>query len=258
MNKLVEWELTLKCNYECGYCGLLDTSIKPELDEEKLYNFIESLHHQYPTTEIFLFGGEPFLHPKIEFIINTFLYFKQPFVVQTNFSKYSVDKMIEIDREFNINVSIHPSQSHKLDLVNSFKKQLKVNIKNIDIMYDSVEALSYYGVVNKVAPIIPTLTPVSDIGCTGYNKVLEEYNYIKQTSVYQKLYNFENIERTFNGVTKQRSLIWEDFNNGEITYGSKCLYLGNYFLYDPSLNLHNCCYRKTTTGTCENSSCFLM
>ena len=87
-NGIVEWELTLKCNYSCDYCGLL-RPIKEQTNEKILYKFIKNLNKKYSTKEIFLFGGEPFLHPKIEFIIKTLQLFNQPFMIQSNLSNTS-------------------------------------------------------------------------------------------------------------------------------------------------------------------------
>lgn len=254
---MVEWELTLKCNYDCNYCGLLDTSIKPIIDKDILYEFIEMLNIKYPDEEIFLFGGEPFLHPEIEYIIKTFQEFNQPFVIQTNLSEYSAYKIANMQLNFNINISVHPSQTKAYEIIKRIKNIKNiVNICTVDVMYNSKESLVYYELINKFVKC--TLTPVSDLGCIGYKEILQEYNNIKNNRVFQKLYNFENIERTVNTITKQRSLHWQDFNNNlSSTCGSTCLYTGNYFLYDPSLNLHNCCYRKTTNGICNNT-CFLM
>ena len=86
----VEWEVTLKCNYSCFYCTNLDQSLNTVTDKPQLKNFIKSLGEKYPNVEVFVFGGEPFLHPHIDYIIECFNEFNVPFVIQTNLSKKSV------------------------------------------------------------------------------------------------------------------------------------------------------------------------
>ena len=137
MDNIVEWELTLQCNYNCKYCNSLDSSIMPVVEEQQLFEFIKKVSTNYPKTEIFLFGGEPFLHPKINFIINTFLALKHPFVVQTNFSSFSVKKIQKITKPFPINISIHPDECKISDVLNNLKKikaDGKISIKNIDVI----------------------------------------------------------------------------------------------------------------------------
>jgi len=262
-NILVEWEIILSCNYDCGYCGLLDNTIKPTTDEKKLDTFIKNLHEKYPNIEIFLFGGEPFLHPKIEFIIERFLYYKQPFIIQTNFSNKSVTSIKAIKNiKYNIpiNISIHPDQCNINDVITNIENIKNIEIHNLDVMYIGKKSIEYYNKIkDKIGNEFLHLTPVTDIGCTGYAELLKEYNTLKRNKIYNKIINFENIERSIDNVTKQRSFIWEDFNDKKyFTYGKPCLYQNRYFLFDPQLNMYNCCYRKINTGTCINEVCFLM
>jgi MoaA/NifB/PqqE/SkfB family radical SAM enzyme len=88
----------------------LDTSLRPVLEEDRIYDFIKMLGDTYPGIEIFVFGGEPFVHPKIAYIIKCFNEFNIPFVIQTNFSKHSIKVMKTITDPFRINISIHPTE----------------------------------------------------------------------------------------------------------------------------------------------------
>ena len=84
---LVEWEVTLKCNYKCFYCTNLDSSLKPKRNIEY---FIKMLGTKYPGIEIFVFGGEPFLHPQISTIIATFNKYKIAKDAQANISLFKL------------------------------------------------------------------------------------------------------------------------------------------------------------------------
>ena len=118
---LVEWEITLKCNYKCSYCCSTNTrpteyrpnsagQAPPVLDKNQIREFIQMLGETYPGIEIFVFGGEPFVHPRIEYIIETFNEYNIPFVIQTNLSKHSTKIMNRIDAPFTLQVSIHPTE----------------------------------------------------------------------------------------------------------------------------------------------------
>lgn len=252
MSKIVEWEITLKCNYKCEYCTNLDPSIHPELHEENIKEFIKSLGEKYPDVEIFIFGGEPFVHPKIEFIIKTFNDFNVPFVIQTNFSKHSRKIIQNIKEKFKINISVHPTETTIEDITNGLK-ETKVDIKTIDVMFTGKEAIDYYLDVKKsIKHDNLFLTPVTDFGDGYSNTLLEQYLSLKNNSLYQKIIKFENIER----FGRQRSELWIDptFN----TFGKPCLYKDKYFLYAPNLELYNCCYRIKVNKICPKTKCFLM
>ena len=252
MSKIVEWEITLKCNYKCEYCTNLDPSIRPELDEEKIKQFIKSLGDNYPGIEIFVFGGEPFVHPKIEFIIKTFNEFNIPFVIQTNFSNYSRKIISKIKEPFKINISVHPTETSIEDIVQGLKIT-KVNIKTIDVMYTGKESIDYYFAVKKsINHDNLFLTPVTDFGDGHSDTLLAQYLSLKNNLIYRKIIQFENIER----LGKQRSDLWIDSNFS--TFGKPCLYKDKYFLYSPNLDLYNCCYRIKVNKLCPKTKCFLM
>jgi len=252
MNKIVEWEITLKCNYKCVYCTNLDPSIRPELDEEKIKSFIKTLGEKYPNVEIFVFGGEPFVHPKIEFIIKTFNEFSIPFVIQTNFSNYSRKIIEQIKEPFKVNISIHPTETSIKDIVDGLK-ETEVNIKIIDVMYTGKEAIDYYFAIKKsFSHDNLFLTPVTDFGDGYSDTLLSQYQSLKNNSIYKKIINFEDIDR----FGRQRSELWLDSNFN--TFGKPCLYKDKYFLYAPNLDLYNCCYRIKTDDICRKPKCFLM
>lgn len=249
----VEWEITLKCNYKCQYCTNLDTSLRPVLDEDRIREFIKMLGETYPGVEIFVFGGEPFVHPKINFIIKTFNEFKVPFVIQTNFSKHSRKVMKTITDPYRINISVHPTETTIEDIVEGLTTTL-VDIKTIDVMYTGKEAIDYYFAVKKAIDHSNTfLTPITDFGDGVSDTPLAEYNELREHSVYSKIIRFENITRVDG---RQRSVIWLD--SSFTTKGKPCMYTGKYFLYSPNLDLYNCCYRLKTNGTCPKDKCFLM
>ena len=246
----VEWEITLKCNYSCSYCTNLDQSLVQVTDKETIRQFIKSLGEKYPNVEIFIFGGEPFLHPDIDFIIECFNEYNIPFIIQTNFSKKSVVVMNRITHPFKIQISIHPTEVKLEQLKQLFEST--VDIRTIDVMYSGRRAISYYlkvkGLVAESVNVF--LTPITDFGDGISGSILEDYNKLRHDVNYNRFINFETVQHwnTF------RSELWDTFS----PKGKPCLYNGKYFLYGPNLELYNCCYREKHDGICKHDKCFLM
>lgn len=247
----VEWEITMKCNYNCFYCSNLDKSIHAILDEETIYNFIKTLGEKYPDVEIFVFGGEPFVHPKIDYIIKCFNELNVPFVIQTNLSKYSVDILNTIKHPFILQVSIHPTEISLEELNSIFNTT--ANIRVIDIMYGSKNALQYYFKVKELSDCKNIfLTPITDFGDGRSDELLHEYLELKNNNALKNIVRFEEVKR----LGKDRSILWSDKKFK--TKGKPCLYKDQYFLYGPNLEMYNCCYRIKTDGICPKNKCFLM
>jgi organic radical activating enzyme len=251
---MVEWELTLKCNYSCDYCGLL-RPIQEQTDEKLIYDFIKTLNEKYSTIELFLFGGEPFLHPKIEFIINTLQSFNQPFMIQSNLSNTSTKIIQNLNvKPFKLCISVHISQTTITDICRNI---VIAKPDEIHLMYteNTGNVEKFYKRINIIkgdSKLI--LTPVSNLACDGYDDVLIKYNEIKD--------NFEHDENmvTYNGVEMLRSDIWmlQNKTDYSLTKGKTCQYLNEYVLYTPELKPMNCCYRKSTNGICDEQNCFFM
>lgn len=252
MNKIyVEWEVTMKCNYKCSYCTNLNKTLKPIIDEDTIDEFIASLGATYPGVEVFVFGGEPFVHPLIGHIIKCFNKHSVPFVVQTNFSSYSVDVMNTINEPFAINISIHPSEVDLADVLDAFSRS-NVTIKTIDVMYIGKQSIDYYMAIKRnVVHDRLFMIPVTDFGDGISDVALAEYNTLR-TSPYSRIIKFEQVTR----LGQYRSDLWAD--KQFTTFGKPCLYTGRYFLYGPDMTLYNCCYREQTNGICQQPKCFLM
>jgi hypothetical protein len=258
MMKMVEWELTMECNFKCEYCTNLDDSIIAEKDKGKLDIFIDKLQEMHPTTMIFLFGGEPLLHPHILHIIDRLLANQMEFIIQTNFSKKSVHVLNKIKEDVDINISIHPSEIELGAVIELFKKINKnIKIQTIDVMYLGVESEQYYLAIEKgnISCDELVLTPVVDFTNLKNDFKISEFNRKKGRDIYKKLFNFESVERQ----GELRADLWEKMENGRYsTKGKPCIYQNKYFLYSSDLKEYNCCYREEQTGICQHDKCFLM
>lgn len=254
---IVEWECILECNYKCSYCtnghnGVLDKPIKCEKDKEKVFDFLDSLKENYPEDELFLFGGEPFLHPFINEIISYMLSNDIKFMVQTNFSLYEKIKNITDIYEFPLQISVHPSEIKDEDsYIKAIEEQQKI-IRRIDVMYIGKESIELYKKILKVLDdsSILYLCPLADFNIVDgvHNPILYEYNELRN-STYGKIYHFEQGERSF---------IWEQMMRGEISCKNKpCMYKDQYVLFDPMLDKYSCNYRQNN-DICPHDHCFLM
>ena len=277
---LVEWELTLDCQNKCHYCTngnncVILKAIKCETREEILYDFMVQLNKKYPNINIFLFGGEPSLHPRFEFILQTLNNLKQPYTIQTNFQNPKLYKFLEtmqnstkvedLQKFRNIQVSVHRTQIRNIN--SYFKKLLEYKnfIKRIDIMYTNIYDEKLYDKWHRFfsnSPVSSTreelcsiqLTPFSYFGTPYFSNDTLKSKILKSLTDYCEVHRL----RSHKCEKSYRCYFWVDMLEGRIsTKGKECLYYEDYVLYDPSLKQYNCSHRLNTK-ICPNESCFLM
>ena len=249
---IVEWEYILDCNFKCEYCvngrnSALEKPIKYEKNKDKVFNFISNLNAKYPDEELFLFGGEPFLHPFIDEIIKYLNLIEMKFIIQTNASRINTIKNIK--EHFEIQVSIHPTQIKNKELFIKEIIEIKDKIRRLDIMYVGSESLEFAKLLLPEFKDKVVIKPIADFSKTNFaNNHLFRFNEIKKTVV-GKVYKFEE---------GQRSFLWEDQMKGVLTFKNKpCIYKDSYILFDPMLNSYNCSHRQNN-DICPNDYCFLM
>ena len=247
---IVEWEVTLDCNFQCSYCvnsrnSALAKPIFFEKDKEKVFKFIETLKEKYPEDELFIFGGEPFAHPFFGEIIQKLKDVHMKFIIQTNFS---LPKRAEKIGEM-CQVSVHPSEIKNKELYISELGRLQHLIRKVDVMYIGKPSIDYYVQIAKVFPREKLrLIPVAGFKGVDVNKYLYEYNELRQ-SVVGKFINFEHGDRSYN---------WEDQMKGTWSpKGKPCMYKDKYILFDPMLRSYSCSYRENH-DICPNDHCFIM
>lgn len=248
---IVEWEVTLDCNFKCEYCvnsrnSALPTPIYYEKDKIKVFKFIEKLKEKYPNEELFIFGGEPFSHGFFKEIIQKLNQVKMKYIIQTNFS---LPKIVE-DVNAIVQISVHPTQIKNKEKYIQEMVRLEHLIRRVDVMYMGKQSLDYYKEIVKVFPREKVkLVPVAGFkGCFSVNKYLYEYNEIRQ-GIMGKFINFEEDDRSFN---------WESQMRGEWTPKNKpCAYRNTYVLFDPTLKQYSCSFRENN-DICPHNNCFIM
>lgn len=260
----IEWLLTEKCNFNCSYCGLYNNLKAPETDEIKLRNFILKIKvlQQKMNLEFFIFGGEPFLHPKVGFVINLLHKYNIDYKFQTNLSNFSTNKIIELNEKQKIvklNVSVHFEQQNITSYIENIEKLIKnnVNLNEIQIMY-SHNILTEYKILKEKFPDQKVIIySISDFLVSGFDKTLKEFNVFKKTLDL----DFERI-KVKHPVTNEiidRSFVWEEFLDKTISPKNKvCLLKDNFFMFDSKLNTFNCCFHEfIVDGICPFDTCFL-
>lgn len=239
---IVEWECTLACNFKCDYCtngrnSVLPEPIKAVTDEVTLESFIRNtLKPLCRDSRLFLFGGEPTLHPKIGFIVETLKKYSVSFIIQTNFS--NPELVISLDCP--TNVSIHDEMSQSC-----YPKLAEVkNLESVDVMFDSIAAIERLKYAQQFTDVAK-LVPVCDFdGSQRHLRILHIFNTIKKA----------NIAPCEMG---DRSFVWEKMLCGELTtIGNPCIYKDKYILFDPSLRRWHCSHR-IDAQLCRYN-CFLM
>ena len=247
MIEMVEWECTLKCNFRCKYCtngrnDCLDKPIKEVTDLSILRNFLCTIHTKFPKIELFIFGGEPLLHPKINEIVDILHEIDHPFVIQTNgvFLK-------NLKRDVPLQISVHRTQIKDMEkYLNNLKENLK-NIRAIDVMFTDESDILLAKKIKEFFPKVK-IAPVADFGLDN------------RTDFLLSLSKFNKYKKLFGDLFEegQRSYIWEKNVRGLISSkGKPCMYKDRYVLYSPDLEEYNCSHRLKTS-VCLFDRCFRM
>lgn len=259
INYDIEWSITQNCNFNCDYCGLFDNT-KEKYDIDKIKQTIRKIK-KMTQKEVFIFGGEPFLHPFIKDIIRYLNEMNIRYVIQTNLSTKSTQIMKTILDDFNINISVHNEQQSQTDYINNIKTILSkknIKIKTIDVMWTGIISNTIKFNIQKeihlIDPKIPViLTPVSNFLVSGFDEQLREYN--KFRDIFEV--GFEDIKVEFGDYIYQRSYLWEKFNDGTLSPKGKPCYKKDFLLIDWDLKEYNCVFKKNIDGCCPFDTCFM-
>lgn len=267
----VEWLLTEQCNFDCSYCGLYNNKILPNYDEDSITAFLKKIkaRQMVEDFEFFIFGGEPFLHRKIHFILTELKRLNIKYMFQTNLSNKSTSTILDLYLTHNIiplafNISCHIEQMSTTSYIKNLMKILNIPniwkaVNNIEVMYSGEDALKMYtDLKNEIKDKRIILCPISDFLVDGFGDTLKEYNKLKLVVQDQEI-EFEDV--VIEKYNTQRSLVWEEFVDKTPEYNPKgrpCLLKDRFIMYDSSFNEFNCCFHESVDqNSCPFESCFL-
>ncbi len=258
--KLVEWEVISECTYNCFYCEL--PNVKTQKNKDVLSKFISTKLKNDTDNgfeKVFLFGGEPFLHPHIGYIISELHFHEVPFMIQTQLSDKTVDTILNLKPTFELNLSLHITEETIDKFVDNLVLLKDYNITKIDMMYSKKHCekdyLKLLSLMRKNDINISThLTPIADFHLTSPEAevLLKDYNKLKNGPI-KKIIKFE----TTSLFNEDRSMLWEKQNTGEYSnIGKPCIYKNRYKIYNSLLQEFSC-HRQKNVSICEDR-CFLM
>ena len=249
----LDWKILDKCNYTCEYCPWKHDIKLPSQTKEELRSFISSLDSDI---EIYLFGGEPFLHPRILDIIEIFNDQSQIHQIQTNFSNIAIKRLEEIPSHHRVHIALTVHQTQiSIDKLKAQLQRLKnlppnITIDDVVIMYMDKNSFEYYKVTKSFDIAEIEFHPVINMG-EDNNSYIDDYIDKSKSPVYSHLYNFKRPSIEIEGVMHDGNELWRDMERG--TYplkGKECLYKGDYACYTPSFEKMNC-----PLGNMENNIC---
>jgi sulfatase maturation enzyme AslB (radical SAM superfamily) len=126
--KEILWELTLKCNKSCSYCGSKSLLNKEELQDSRKIDIAKQIVF-YPPERITLTGGEPALDSSLNDVLDIFNKTNIPVSVVTNGTALSLPQStlnkintigLSVNTEEDLLIKIPPSLNHKITLITNF------------------------------------------------------------------------------------------------------------------------------------------
>jgi hypothetical protein len=151
MGFLIDWLLTLKCNYDCSYCGIgpsgHDNSTQhPSFEKcikmlKQLYQYTDAMMHykknSFKDAILNIYGGEALYHPAIETLWRvvcehvegiTFSYHSQGSEKMKTLFKKNIDHAVKTKKEHDIIVCMYPHVRYWQDCLNFLEYCNKNNL----------------------------------------------------------------------------------------------------------------------------------
>lgn len=154
----VTWSIMTFCNYKCRYCAVRSGN-RDDIASDKVIDdtigFIYNAHQD--VKEVTLFGGEPTLHPRLEYIVENLSPVCEKLHVFTNLSLGKEKMKFLTNRNVAFSVSYHPdiipasSFLKNLEILLSFGADIDfVNVMMVDDKQDDMDAVCDFLRVNRI------------------------------------------------------------------------------------------------------------
>lgn len=189
------WDINRTCNNKCWYCinkSYEAENIELSIDElTKIIEYIKFAHSKLENLKVTILGGEPTVHPHIEYIINSLKDIKT--IVTTNL-KCSEHLIKSLNTFWDI--SLHYQWTdlnkfyNKLTLINKEKMYIKV-LWDLNYKEEIIEVCKYLKAHKYYFSLIPLLNTHMKYTQTDL-KIINEYNYAKKINDNSYWYYLEN------------------------------------------------------------------
>lgn len=124
----------------CWYCCRTDVGLtQAKLTNDDIERITSRLKEINLPAQVL--GGEPLLHPRLEYIISRLNSKNVEYMIQTNFSYTDKIKDILKRHHFQMSVSIHRTQIKDINKTIANLIELRDYICNVDVMYSDIEDL---------------------------------------------------------------------------------------------------------------------
>lgn len=157
----ITWSILDACNYSCSYCPIKANEIASDEKIEEGIRFIKAVKGR--KLDITLFGGEPTIHPRLPFIVDSLL---EAGIVSvfTNLSA-SAEYYIEHLKNTRLSISYHPDMVSaekfisKLEVLFDFWPPMIgfVNVMMVEGYENQWKAVAEFcrkkGIIHKISPI---------------------------------------------------------------------------------------------------------
>ena len=183
---IIDWDLLTICNLKCPYCinRKSYSSWNSIVSKKNIDKVLTALRNSKYKIKITLVGGEPFLHPNFNYIINELIKIEQIKTVWI-FTNGTVYKELPDSNKIVVSISYHLVQ--KFETYKNFLVQLKnfKHKKNLSILcYKMKHNLEKYkNVIQTAKEIIPDI--VVDLEPVILGGKIQDFEYIKELIPYQ-------------------------------------------------------------------------
>lgn len=158
----ITWSILLSCNYNCRYCHVRSEGVSCKNTINNVIRFIKDAPQK--TKEVTLFGGEPTIHPNLEYIVDGLSKICNKIHVFTNLScrKEMISYLVKNNVSFSI--SYHPDIISPEKFIDKLKylydNNGNIDFINVMMVHEKEEDIEYVAKICRELKIRHRLLPI--------------------------------------------------------------------------------------------------